>query len=188
VFVFDPAIYPSPVSELLAENRLMELGPGRPVEKHRRTLAKLVPADLFAEGTIRDEGMARATLSGLWLYHDFLDESHNISQEIHTPTGSYWHGIMHRREPDPGNAKYWFRRVGEHPAFPVLVEAATSVDRTREIAPEMVWDPMAFIDSCEAARNGRSAHEYLCRELQRLEWQILFSYSYWQAQGGAEQV
>ena len=53
--------------------------------------------------------MAQACLAGLWLYHDFLDESHSISQEIATSTGSFWHGIMHRREPDPSNAKYWFR-------------------------------------------------------------------------------
>ena len=46
--------------------------------------------------------MAACCLCGLWLLHDFLDESHSLSQEITTDTGSYWHGIMHRREPDYG--------------------------------------------------------------------------------------
>ena len=49
--------------------------------------------------------MASACLAGLWLYHDYLDESHAVSQSIHTPAGSYWHGLMHRREPDFANPK-----------------------------------------------------------------------------------
>ena len=59
--------------------------------------------------------MAEGCLAGLWLLYDFLDESHTISQSLDTLEGSYWHGIMHRREPDYENAKYWFRRVPVHP-------------------------------------------------------------------------
>ena len=49
--------------------------------------------------------------SALWLYVDELDRSHTISQGIHTATGSYWHGIMHRREGDFGNSHYWFTKA-----------------------------------------------------------------------------
>src|SRR2546421_1194544 len=35
--------------------------------------------------------------SALWLYVDDLNRSHTVSQGIDNPTGSYWHGIMHRR-------------------------------------------------------------------------------------------
>ena len=53
-----------------------------------------------------------AALSGLYLYFCAYDQSHSISQDISSVEGSFWHGIMHRQEPDPGNAGYWFRRVG----------------------------------------------------------------------------
>lgn len=58
--------------------------------------------------------------AGLLLLHDFDDESHTISQSLEDKdplgTANYWHGIMHRREPDASNAAWWFRRIGRHPA------------------------------------------------------------------------
>ncbi len=60
--------------------------------------------------------------AGLWLLAGNLDESHQISQSIESPEGSFWHGIMHRREGDFWNAKYWFRRVGRHPVLSELAK------------------------------------------------------------------
>jgi len=51
----------------------------------------------------------------LWHYH--LDAAHTIAQDSIIPMASFVHGIMHRREPDYGKCKYWFRRVGDHPVF-----------------------------------------------------------------------
>src|SRR5581483_8797464 len=108
------------IARLLQEPRLAPLGPGTPNEPMRPLLAALKLETMFAPQPVRNRDMAAACLAGLWLYHDFLDESHTISQGLDNPTGSYWHGLMHRREPDYGNAKYWFRQLGRHPVFEPL--------------------------------------------------------------------
>lgn len=100
-------------------------------------------------------GSALALQSGLWLYVDELDRSHRISQQILDATGSFWHGIMHRREGDFGNSHYWFHRVGDHPAMAGLAE----------------YDPHGFIDEVEA-RYHESPQELVAK--QRREWESLF--------------
>ncbi len=76
---------------------------------------------------------AEAVAAGLLQMHDFLEESHVCSQRIEgrgtDRSGDYWHGIMHRREPDYGNAKYWFRRVGVHPVFGEMAPEADTILR-----------------------------------------------------------
>ena len=171
------------IAELLREDRLQPLGPGTP---HVAATAKLraLSAELaLAPHPIKDHDMARACLAGLWLYHDFLEESHTLSQAIETPTGSYWHGLMHRREPDYSNAKYWFRRVGNHPIYEALCEEAANLASLSDLptAAEFLkrqseWDPFAFIDLCEASLGEQSSSEMLCRQIQHKEWELLFDF------------
>src|SRR5438105_2571808 len=112
------------IAELIHSEFLPPLGPGVANEEVHAKLNSLHIETVFAAQPLQDHDMAKCCLAGLWLLHNYLDESHKISQEIETPSGSYWHGLMHRREPDFGNAKYWFRRVGRHPIFESLREQA----------------------------------------------------------------
>lgn len=185
---FQVAGYGPILAPLLDPGRLPELGPGRPDSKLRHLVDAVTPDNAFVHTNLVDREMARACLAGLWLHHDHLDRSHAVSQTIHSATGSYWHGIMHRRERDYPNAKYWFRRTGEHPVFPDLARhaarltAGSGTDAERLTAGER-WDPYGFVDLCQACVSARSDREALCRRIQRLEWELLFDFCYRRATG-----
>ena len=46
------------------------------------------------------------------------------------------------------------------------------------LVEQTAWNPMRFVDLCEAALHGRSTCELLCRRIQRAEWQLLFDYCF----------
>lgn len=170
---FDPHAYGPVFAELLQVDRLRSLGEGAGETALLPALDSLTVEHAFAHADVSDVAMARCCISGVWLLCDYLDESHTISQGVNTPSGSFWHGIMHRREGDFSNAKYWFNRVGEHPAYELIAE---TVGQSR-------WDPFAFVDECRAAvRSGGEAAEH-CRRLQQREWEVLFDYCYQAAVG-----
>src|SRR4051794_28478317 len=104
-----------------AYGKLVPTGQGNATA--RDLLQGVQPADLIA-GTVAKPEEASALLAGLWLYFDWLPQSHTISQGIETPTGSFWHAIMHRREGDFGNSKYWYARCAQHPILPALAATA----------------------------------------------------------------
>ena len=177
----DSPAFGEAISRVLLPIRLNELGPGQPNLAMRPELESLTVERLFDNNKVADRSAATACLAALWLYHDFLDESHSISQEIDTVEGSYWHGLMHRREPDYANAKYWFRRVGHHTIERLLADAARQLagemgtDSTSEfLTSQSSWDAFRFIDLCEAVTTGRSRATMLCREIQHREWLFLF--------------
>lgn len=182
-----------------ASSSLPALAPRHP-GKDRRWIAQLLnqltPQQHF-NGT-GDDCENAAILAGLFLLNDYLDESHNHSQSIQgqgaDANGDYWHGIMHRREPDYGNSKYWFRRVGDHPCFkqlPALAEQAFNecdspdADHWKSrliIANE--WDAAAFVDLCEAAE--QTSDDELAITARRLQWSemlLLLEHTYRQASG-----
>lgn len=54
------------------------------------------------------------TLTALW--YDAKGDwhrAHDIAQEIVGDEGSWIHAYLHRKEGDPGNAAYWYRRAGK---------------------------------------------------------------------------
>ncbi|MGP4039578.1 hypothetical protein ACTWP4_06720 [Gracilibacillus sp. D59] len=119
-----------------------------------------------------------ATRSGLLLWNDDLYASHAISQNISEPIGSYWHGIMHRREGDFGNSKYWFSKVGDSPIFEELYEQGKKI--YPKIKEWKQWDPSLFIDEVEEVTSKGEEDTQRgkqLRQLQALEISLLLQYS-----------
>jgi len=121
--------------------------------------------------------------AGLLQVHDFWDASHDAAQRAddlgEREFSAYWHGIAHRREPDAGNAAYWFRRVGEHQNFKSLAEEARPLldhHGDQALSARLIsggaWNPSAMIDLCTSAKPG-SPSEAIARRLQRIEMWLL---------------
>lgn len=174
---FDPVQYGPVFAELLSTDRCRPLDEGEPNREHFEDLQALSVSNAFAHAQVSDGDMARCCLAGIWLLYDFLDESHTVSQGISSPSGSFWHGIMHRREGDFSNAKYWFRRVGEHPVYERLADELTKIG-SQHLQPDNRWDPFEFVDACESAVSSRGPAAESCQRVQQLEWELLFDHCY----------
>jgi hypothetical protein len=156
-YQFQPEHYGQDVAILLVEPRVMSLGPGTPVVSVQAQLERLA--------------LPKSCLAGLWLYFDFLDLAHSICQVLETPECNCWHAILHRREPDAWNSKYWWKRVGEHPVLRKLREYSPTLGYT-------FTTPERFVDFCESVRETGSAEEKIAQQVQILEWQLLFDHCY----------
>ena len=179
------------ISKAPAMERFPLAGPGPTFIKHDSLMAAI---DNAVQSQATDQRNKRCIESGLLLLWDFLDESHDISQTMEgkgSPrTADYWHGIMHRREPDAGNASYWFRRVGSHPALDHLGTQLIAWMSEQKASPEMLQlaesrllkskslDPFALIELSSAAlRNPGSVSDQTLRMVQYLEMLNLLVWS-----------
>jgi len=174
---------------LLASRPMAPLGPGLPSAEARERLADMSNEDLCG-GPPVSEIHADCCRCGLWLAYGYLDESHTIAQGIETADGSYWHAIMHRREPDYDNSKYWFNRVGDHPIYRDLAASAKILAAGVPVAPDWMkrdsaWQPARFVDLVAEASQPGSPLLSLATGLQDAEWQLLFSHC-WRAAVGVK--
>lgn len=138
-----------------------------------------------------------AIKAGLFQIHGDLHASHEYSQDCQGKgrhvAGDYWHGIMHRREPDYGNSKYWFRRVGQHPIFTELAEHAVGVLQGSQATAagewqlrltSNGWNPNVFVDLCEECAHGSDAELVVAaRKIQWIEMILLLEQTYQDAVG-----
>jgi hypothetical protein len=179
------------VLRINAKDAFTDLVPRKPGSAEAaEMLHALSPADLL-DKPVQSSDDAACLLSAMWLWHDYLDESHTISQQIHTPSGSYFHAIMHRMEGDFGNAKYWYAKCASHPVLPVIAATAKDIvsraplDKAALRMTLQEWNGPAFVDYVQSLHESPSDERYaVAVALQQLEWRALFDYCTRQAVGG----
>jgi len=167
--------------ELIETDDLPDLGPGpRAGVLPENELRTKVDAWLAQQSFARRA--ANQFRAGALLWHDHHDAAHAIVQDDPSAEGSFLHAILHRREPDPANAAYWFRRAGNHPVCATIGKRAAELldgyefKRWRDLlVPGGRWSPEAFVDAAYVANPSEYIHPIFQR-IQRIEMQALLDY------------
>jgi len=176
--------------------------------RHRFLTPYLEKMDLFDGLSVVSESDVRLVRGALYQKNDDLETAHTICQEIdrenRQPASSYWHGIIHRREPDFNNARSWFDRTEGLRANDALYRAASTLLQqviqqpdygvAREVALTFLrhlqmrgtWDPLYVVDLCErVVQEDDQNLRQLLEELQEVEYDTLFDWTFRRAVGEA---
>jgi len=74
-----------------------------------------------------------SALQALWQdANDDWDEAHRLTQKENDRSGAWVHAYLHRKEGDPSNAAYWYRRASRS------VSSLSLDDEWREIAEALL--------------------------------------------------
>jgi len=119
---------------------------------------------------------------GLLYALDDLAGCHEFFQNTACDLVGYWQGMMHRREADFENARYWFRRSGALPFFDTLHHKAALI--SADVAKQLSWDPYLFTGNCEQQRFGGELSEPELVKVQQAEFEVVFDYSWRQGKSG----
>jgi hypothetical protein len=159
----------------LQENLLKKLIPSEPLDYEIVRRIQAADDSAIAGNAPLKNAEAFALVRGGLLYAvDAIHEAHAIFQDAKGDLGSYWHGMMHRREGDFDNARYWFRRSGVLPVFSEMHRAAS--ETATVMARQSNWDPYLFTGECEQARFGETEGLAELSKLQKVEFEALFDY------------
>jgi hypothetical protein len=138
-------------------------------------------AELAGGVPIVDSAHFALVRGGIWYALDELDAAHAIFQDEPSALGSYWHGMMHRREGDFDNARYWFRRAGRLSLFGRIHDEARGISPT--MGRQDTWDPYLFTGMCEQVRFGDHEAAEECARLQRAEFAVVLGHCWEKAVG-----
>ncbi|MEO6787470.1 MAG: hypothetical protein ABI318_15165 [Chthoniobacteraceae bacterium] len=159
---------------LLNPDLLKKLIPTEPLSWELPTKIRDAGDDALSGGKEITDRKIFALVRGALLYAaDALDDAHRIFQDEPGDLGSYWHGMMHRREGDFDNARYWFRRAGRLPIFDRMHGAAAEM--SANMAKQASWDAYLLTMLCEQAKFGDNDTVPECVRLQRVEFEQLLA-------------
>ena len=175
---------PPRVREILEANpdAYSELVPRGGTPARAREVLEGISADQLFDRPVTSRVDADGVLAGVWLWLDGLDESHQVVQSAQSGTLAFWHAIMHRREGDFWNSKYWYARCRNHPALADLAPAANELlgagsPALNDVLDSGHWDADGFVDLVERVHRKPASDplRQAAVKLQRLEWERLLA-------------
>ncbi|MFN0053338.1 MAG: hypothetical protein ACKV0T_14235 [Planctomycetales bacterium] len=192
----DFALRPPDSTEHSKDDTLPRLAPSRPTATQLASIALLRSA-LSEQATNRGvspDDLVPLEAGILCLFGD-LEGCHTLAQsregEGPYALADYWHAIMHRREPDFANARYWFRRIGNPPIWEELRRVGGTLRGSPDPAAQLWgdrlgrvagWDALGFVDLCEACHpDEKSELARLARQIQFQEMTLLLEFTLKQA-------
>jgi hypothetical protein len=161
---------------------------------------------LFIEHPLVSDIHGHLIRNALYQKNDDLDAAHQIcqttGQSTALPEVSYWHGIIHRREPDFDNARSWFQKtqgfIGNDALYRAiynLLQRAIqmpdygdvrdiALQFLRHLQSQGVWDVLYFLDLCASCAQNKDTHlQKLLEDIQAIEFQTLFHWTFQKATG-----
>jgi hypothetical protein len=134
---------------------------------NRNPLPPLEPRAVFntaLTSKINELYVSNNVRAGLHLLNDDINAAHEIAQSMEgDPIADYWHAILHRREKDYWNSKYWVNRVKCTAMMSIFDK--DSMKKAKQAAEE-------FVDKCEACKGQ---HNEELEKQQYLEMKTVLS-------------
>lgn len=162
------------------------IAPARTPARAHALMRDLTPQSLLTMH-VASPPHAQAMLAGLWLWNDALHEGHDLAQR--TPADAdaasslnFWHAIMHRREGDFFNSKYWYARCRNHPAWSTIAAALREWHEPGMSPADLglqgsAWNPNVFVDLVEAVHDAPGDPRHAAAvAMQKIEWRCLFTH------------
>jgi hypothetical protein len=72
-------------------------------------------------------GLSQAVVALWWDAKGDWNKAHECAQAQDDKVGAWVHAYLHRKEGDPQNAGYWYRRAGKSPATVSLEQEWTAI-------------------------------------------------------------
>lgn len=116
----------------------------------------------------------------LLLWHDYLEPAHQLAQDERTPEFNYFHAIIHRREGDFFNSRFWLRQVDDRHI--ALLNVAREVKQflsekgeiqlLEEVVKDDGWDSLEFLEEVmKASKLERTSPQVkLLTQIQTIEF------------------
>lgn len=182
--------YPDPMERILLHSEPLAVPFPTEPSDYERTIRLRGTADealfeaspVVAAGPGADPTFLPLVRAGLFYAMNALDDAHRLVQNASGDAAAYWHAMIHRREKDFENARYWLRRAGEQPSFAEM-QARAALEGSANMARQSGWDPFLFVGLTEQLRFGAEELRAEVVTLQRVEFDVFFNYCFRRASG-----